>query len=301
VTLLSRDPSRARARARAALLASNPDSPDLATDLALVELARWDPLAEPAPAQALAGRDAVVHLAGESVAQRWSESAKRAIRDSRVLGTRHLVEGLAATADGERPRTLVCSSATGYYGPSGEEPLDEDAPAGSDFLAGVCVEWESQAKQAQALGVRVASLRTGVVLDRSGGALARMLPAFRLGGGGPVASGRQFMPWIHHEDLVSLMLAALRDERYEGAINATAPNPVTNREFARTLGRVLRRPALLPLPGLALRTIFGEMSEILTTGARAMPAKALVLGFSFAHPQLEDALRSTLAPDSASR
>jgi len=276
VTVLSRSPARARAR-----LVDG------------VELAAWDPLAEPAPAAALEGRDAVVHLAGATVARRWSARARREIRDSRVRGTERLVQGLASVR--ERPRVLVCSSATGYYGAAGEEPLDEDAPPGKDFLAQLCVDWEAQARRAADLGVRVVHLRTGVVLDRRGGALARMLTPFKLGLGGPIAGGRQFMPWIHHEDLVALLLAAIGDERFGGAVNATAPEPVANREFARELGRVLHRPALMPLPGPALRAIFGEMSTVLTTGARAMPAKALVLGFGFRHPQLEEALRSALA------
>jgi uncharacterized protein (TIGR01777 family) len=279
VTVLSRDPERARARLR-----SLPGP---------VEAVAWDPLAQPAPAAALEGRDVVVHLTGASVAQRWSERAKRAIRDSRVRGTEHLVAGLAAAS--ERPRTLICSSATGYYGRSGEEPLDEDSPPGSDFLARVCVDWEAQARRAGELGVRVVNVRTGIVLDPAGGALARMLPPFKLGLGGPIAGGRQFMPWIHHQDLIALMLAALRDERYAGPINATAPEPVSNREFSHVLGRVLRRPAIAPLPALALRAIFGEMAMMLTSGARAMPAKALVLGFRFAHPELEEALRAALA------
>jgi uncharacterized protein len=279
VTILSRDPAGARARLQ-----------ELQRE---VEVATWDPLAQPVPAQAVDGRDAIVHLAGEDVGQRWSARAKQAIRDSRVLGTAHLVEGMAAAH--EPPRMLLCSSATGYYGPAGEEPLDEDAPPGKGFLAQVCVDWEAEAQRASALGVRVVSMRTGVVLDARGGALARMLAPFRLGLGGPIAGGRQFTPWIHHGDLVALVLAALRDERFSGPLNGTAPEPVSNREFSRTLGRVLHRPALLPLPGLALRTMFGEMAEILTTGARVMPAKALVLGFRFAHPELEGALRDALS------
>jgi uncharacterized protein (TIGR01777 family) len=276
VTVLSRSPERARAQ-----LAHG------------VALAAWDPVGEPAPAAALEGRDAVIHLAGATVARRWSARARREIRDSRVRGTEHLVQGLAALR--ERPRVLVCSSATGYYGAAGEEPLDEDARPGNDFLAQVCVDWEAQARRAADLGMRVVHVRTGMVLDRRGGALARMLTPFKLGLGGPIAGGRQFTSWIHHEDLVALILTALGDERFGGAINATAPEPVTNREFARRLGRVLHRPALMPLPAPVLRAIFGEMSTILTTGARAVPAKALVLGFGFRHPQLEQALRSALA------
>jgi uncharacterized protein len=279
VTVLTRDPERARAR------------------LGDVEAVSWDLLGEPAPVEALRGRDAVLHLAGEPVAQRWSEKVKRAIRDSRAIGTANLVAGLAQAGEsdpGERPRTLISSSATGYYGPHGEEPLDEDTPAGSDFLAQVCVAWESAAAGAGELGMRVVHARTGVVLDQSGGALAKMLPPFRLGVGGPVAGGEQYMPWVHAQDVVGMMLAALEDERWSGPINATAPDPVPNRVFSKVLGKVLGRPSLLPVPGLALHVLYGEMAEIVTTGARVMPAKPLVLGYEFAYPQLEAALRDAL-------
>jgi uncharacterized protein (TIGR01777 family) len=281
VTVLTRDPARAR------------------TTLGDVQAVAWEPLAQPAPAEALAGRDAVVHLAGAPVAQRWSEAAKRAIRDSRVTGTRNLVAGLAAIAgegDGGRPRTLISSSAIGYYGAHGEEPLDEDAPPGPDFLAQVCLEWEAEAAGASSLGMRVAQVRTGVVLDRGGGALAKMLPPFKLGVGGPVAGGRQYVSWIHAQDVVGMVLAALVDARWSGPINATAPDPVSNRDFSKALGRALGRPSLLPVPGLALRALYGEMAEIVTSGARVMPAKALVLGYEFAYPRLEPALRAALKP-----
>lgn len=280
VTVLTRDPVRAR------------------DTLADVEAVSWQPMSEPAPSAALAGRDAVVHLAGAPVAQRWSEKARRAIRDSRVTGTRNLLAGLRAVDGpgvGPRPGTLLSGSAIGYYGPHGEEPLDEDAPAGHDFLARTCREWEAEAARAGELGMRVVSLRTGVVLDRNGGALAKMLPSFRLGVGGPVAGGHQYVSWIHVEDLVAMMLAALEDERWSGPVNATAPEPVSNRDFSRALGSVLGRPSALPVPGLALRMLYGEMAEVITTGARVVPAKPLVLGFEFRHPHVEEALRSALA------
>jgi uncharacterized protein (TIGR01777 family) len=281
VTALSRDPRRAGAK------------------LAVPAL-HWDPLGEPAPAAGLAGHDAVIHLAGENIAQRWSEQSKRAIRESRVRGTRNLLEGLrglppAGEADGEtRPRVLISSSAIGYYGPHGEEPLDEEAPPGDGFLAQVCAAWEAQAHSATQLDMRVVQIRTGIVLDGDGGALAKMLPPFRLGIGGPVAGGEQYMSWIHRDDLVGLMLAALEDERWSGPINATAPDPVTNRAFAKALGRALHRPSLLPVPGLALRLLYGEMAEIVTSGARVLPAKPLMLGYGFRHPRLEEALDSAL-------
>jgi len=274
VTVLTRDPARARSR------------------LGGVEALAWEPAHEPAPAEALDGRDCVINLAGEPIGQRWSAAARRAIRDSRVTGTRNLLAGMRAAA--AAPRTLVSSSAVGYYGRRGEEPLDEDAPPGRGFLAEVCAEWEAQALRATELGARVVTVRTGVVLDRAGGALARMLPPFRLGLGGPVAGGRQYISWIHLDDLVALMLAGLDHEEWRGPINATAPQPVTNREFSRALGHVLGRPAVLPVPGLALRLLYGEMAEIVTTGARVVPAKPLVLGYEFVHPDLDAALRSAL-------
>jgi uncharacterized protein (TIGR01777 family) len=277
VTVLSRSPERATARLG-------------------VPAVGWDPLSEPAPKQALEGRDAVVHLAGENVAQRWSANAKRAIRESRTLGTRHLVEGLSACASGGgRPAALVSASAIGYYGPHGEEPLDEEAPPGGDFLAQVCVAWETQARAAQELGLRTVQVRTGVVLDPRGGALAKMLPPFRMGVGGPVAGGRQYVSWIHVDDLVGLIRAALSDERWLGPVNGTAPEPVTNRELSRALGRALHRPALLPVPGAALGLLYGEMAQIVTAGARVLPAKPLMLGYEFRHPHLDEALGAALS------
>ncbi len=273
LTVLSRDPRRARSGA---------------------QTVRWDPAGEPAPSAALAGRDAVVHLAGENVAQRWTASAKRAIRESRVTGTRHLVQTLASLADTERPRVLVSASAIGYYGAHGEEPIDEEAPAGTDFLAQTCAAWEAEAQAAEQLGVRVVMVRTGVVLDPDGGALGKMLTPFKLGVGGPVAGGRQYVSWIHADDLVGIVLAAIDSEQWHGPVNATAPEPQRNRDFSKALGRALRRPSLLPVPGAALRLLYGEMAEIVTTGARVLPAKALVLGYEFRYPKLDSALRAAL-------
>jgi len=280
VTILSRDPVRASSKLGA--IGAPP-----------AHAFAWEPSGELAPAHALAGRDAVVHLSGERIDQRWSAKAKRAIWESRVLGTRNLIAALAGVEP--RPHTLVSASAVGYYGSHGEEPLDEEAPAGGDFLAQACVAWEQEAQRAGSLGMRVVTIRTGVVLDRAGGALKSMLPPFRLGLGGPIAGGRQYMSWIHHADLTGIMLAALKDARWSGAVNATAPEPVSNRAFSRALGRALRRPALMPVPAVALRAAYGEMSSVLTSGARVMPAKALVLGYHFSHPQLEEALRAELA------
>jgi len=279
LTVLSRDPASASATLAAAGLES-------------VEIVPWDPLKDPAPAQAIAGREVLVHLAGENVAQRWTARAKEAIRKSRVSGTRHLLDGVRDASD--RPAVLVSASAIGYYGPRGEEPLDEEAPPGDDFLARVCAAWETEAGKGSELGVRVVLLRTGVLLDPAGGALAKMLPAFRLGLGGAVAGGRQYVSWIHRNDVIGIVLAALSDERWTGPVNATAPDPCTNRDFSRALGRVLRRPALLPVPGFALRLLYGEMAEVVTTGARVVPAKPLVLGYRFEQPHLAGALRSLL-------
>ncbi len=257
-----------------------------------VEAAGWDPGTGPAPTAALAGRDAVVHLAGEPVAQRWNDDVKERIMKSREEGTARLVEGLEQ-AD-PRPAVLVCSSAVGYYGPRGDEKITEDTPAGRDFLAGVCVAWEREARRAEELGLRVALVRTGVVLDKDGGALHTMLPPFRLGVGGPVAGGDQYMPWIHADDLVGIYLAALDGSDWSGPVNATAPTPVTNHDFSKALGRALHRPALLPVPALALKLLYGDMAEMVTEGQRAVPERAEQLGFAFAHPDLDEALASAL-------
>ena len=254
----------------------------------------WDPARETAPAAALTGRDAIVHLAGENIARRWSAQAKRAIRDSRILGTRNLVESIAALSRAERPAVLVSGSAIGYYGPHGEEPIDEDVPSGEGFLAQTCKAWEAEAVAAERLEVRVVRVRTGVVLDHDGGALAKMLPPFKLGVGGPVAGGRQYISWIHPDDLIGIVLAAIDDERWRGPINATAPHPQRNRDFSRALGRALKRPSLLPVPAAALKLLYGEMGQIVTTGARVLPARALVLGYEFHYPELDSALRAAL-------
>ena len=280
----SRLVDRLRARGdEVATLSRDPSSPGAV---------RWLPEQEPAPAAALSGTDAVIHLAGENVAQRWSDGAKRRIRSSRELGTRNLVAGIEA-AD-PRPRVLVSSSAVGYYGPHGDEELDERTPAGGDFLAQVCVIWEREAQRAADLGLRVVNVRTGVVLDQGGGALAKMLPFFKLGVGGPVAGGGQYMPWIHVDDVVGIYLAALDGEAWEGPVNASAPEPVTNKTFSRALGRALHRPAFAHVPGLAVKVLYGEMAEIFTKGQRVIPRRAQEHGYAFAHPDLDEALRAAL-------
>jgi uncharacterized protein (TIGR01777 family) len=274
VTVLSRDAERAR------------------SVLGNVDVVVWDPTGTAGPTEALAGRDGVVHLAGEPVAQRWGDMVKERIWTSREAGTRCLVAGLRE-AD-PRPGVLVSASAVGYYGPRGDERLDESADPGDDFLAQVTKAWEAEAAAAEKLGLRVVMVRTGVVLDRAGGALAKMLPPFRAGIGGPVAGGRQYMPWIHLDDLVGIYLAALDGDDWSGPVNASAPEPVTNREFSKALGRALHRPAFAPIPSFALRMLYGEMAEIVTAGQRAVPKRALELGYDFRHPDLDEALAAAL-------
>ncbi|HEY2260979.1 MAG TPA: TIGR01777 family oxidoreductase [Solirubrobacteraceae bacterium] len=258
------------------------------------EVHPWaSPTDEAPPPEALTNTGAVVNLLGEPVAQRWTEAAKRTIRDSRVLATRSLVSALTALPDGERPAVLISQSATGFYGPREDAPLDEQASPGADFLARVVVEWEREAAQA-APALRVVCTRTGVVLSPGAGALAKMLPFFRLGIGGPVAGGQQYVPWVHLDDVVGALLCCLDNADAGGPINVTAPNPVTNAELSRTLGRVLGRPAVLPVPGTALKLLYGEMAEIVTTGQRVVPARLSQLGYAFDHPELEAALRDVL-------
>jgi uncharacterized protein (TIGR01777 family) len=276
VTVLTRDPRRAAARLPEGVIPVT-----------------WEPMVGPAPAEALSGRAGVVHLAGEDVAQRWTSSAKQRIRASREVGTRNLVAGIA-NAD-PRPAALVSGSAAGYYGPRGDEPVDESTPPGNDFLAGVCVAWEREARRAEELVVRVAIVRNGIVLDAHGGALAKMLPFFRLGIGGPVAGGRQYMPWIHRDDEIGLLLQAIDSPGFSGPVNAAAPAAVTNAEFSKALGRALRRPAIMPVPALAIRALYGEMSSIVVTGVRMLPGRVGELGYEFRHTELEEALRGALA------
>ena len=275
-------PSRSRERARRAL------GPE-------VEVAAWEePKVAPPPAEAVRGRDGVVHLLGEPLAQRWSDTAKREIRDSRILSTRNLVAALRELPEAERPPVLVSQSAIGWYGARGDEPVEESEPPGDDFLARVVAAWEAEARAAEELGVRVVTTRTGVVLSPEGGALETMLPPFRLGVGGPVAGGRQYVPWVHLDDVAGAVRFCLVSEAARGPVNVTAPEPVTNRDFSRTLGRVLRRPAVAPVPGLALKLLYGEMAMVVTTGARAVPRRLEELDYEFRRPELEEALRAAV-------
>lgn len=243
-------------------------------------------------ASEVSGAGAVVNLAGESIAaRRWTAAQKRRILDSRVRATRGLVAAIQGAAS--PPPVFVSGSAVGYYGPLGDAAVTEDAPAGSDFLAQVCAQWEREALRAAGDRTRVVCIRTGLVLEKDGGALPQMLPPFRFGAGGPVGSGRQYWPWIHRDDWIAIVRWALGTPTVSGAINATAPAPVTNAEFARALGRAMHRPAFMPAPGFALRLLLGEMADgLLLSGQRAVPATAERLGFQFKYPTVDAALRA---------
>jgi uncharacterized protein len=238
----------------------------------------------------LARYDSVIHLAGANLfGKRWSEAYKREIRSSRVDTTAKLVEAMAAAQ--RKPRVLVSASAVGIYGDQGPSPLQETAKHGDDFLAEVCEAWEREALAAEALGVRVVCLRFGVVLGRGDGALAKMLPPFKLGIGGPIGSGANYMSWIHLQDLCALVLRSVDDNALAGPVNAVAPGACTNKEFSKALGRALHRPAVLPVPTAALRLAFGEVASVLTSSQRCVPERALAAGFTFQFPQIDEALR----------
>jgi uncharacterized protein (TIGR01777 family) len=277
------------------VLSRNPDRARAAVGTIAGSILRWDPLQGPPPSQAFDGVDVVLHLAGESVAEgRWTAAQKARIRDSRVVGTRHLVQGIAQAAT--KPKVLVSASAVGFYGDRGDEELTESAAPGHDFLAGVCVAWEREAAAAEHVGVRVVTARTGIVLGAGGGALAKMLPPFKLGAGGPLGSGRQWMPWIHVADLARLYLHAAETGSIRGPMNSVAPEPVRNSEFTKALGRQLRRPAFMPAPYFGLRLLFGEFASVLFASQRVIPQVAIETGFAFQYPDLAAALREILAP-----
>jgi uncharacterized protein (TIGR01777 family) len=256
-----------------------------------VQLFPWDPMQGPPPAECLRDAEVVVNLAGEPVSQRWNQQVKRRIRESRVVGTRNLVAGM--TEMKRPPATLISSSAVGYYGSQGDRVLNESAPAGTSWLAEVCVAWEKEAQAAAPAGTRVVTVRTGVVLDPRGGALQQMLPPFRVGVGARLGSGKQWMPWIHLADLAALFQFAI-ETPVKGAVNGSAPNPVTNSEFTRELADAIHRPGLFVVPGFALKVLFGEMAEILLGSQRVIPAAAEGAGFAFRYPQLRAALGNLL-------
>ena len=256
----------------------------------------WDVARELPPEEALSGIDAVVNLVGEPLAQRWTEPAKKRIRASRVTATKNLVQALLV--DQPRPRVLVSQSAVGYYGDGGSAVIEETAAPAMTFDAQLCVNWEAAAREVAPAGVRVVILRTGLVLDKRGGLLKVLLPPFKLGLGGPLGGGRQFMPWIHLDDEVGLILWALDNDEVSGTLNATGPEPVTNREFSQALGRVLSRPAVVPVPKIALRFRYGrELAVAATGGQRAVPHRARDLGYQFKYWEVENALRAALEAD----
>jgi uncharacterized protein len=272
---LSRDPERAAA--------GNPR----------VHWQPWVPAIERPPVEAFEAVDGVVNLVGEPINQRWSGGAKKRIIESRRTATHNLVQTIAALD--VKPRVLVSQSAIGYYGDRGEELVDESGAAGAGFAAEVPQQWEAAAREVEGTGVRLVIVRTGLVLDSGGGLLKQLLTPFRLGVGGPIGDGRQYMSWIHLDDEIGVIEWALDDERASGPVNATAPNPVTNRVFAKTLGGVLRRPAVIPVPGFALSAMFGaEAAETFKGGARVLPRRTQDLGYVFRHPELEGALRDLL-------
>ena len=271
---LSRDPGKAKKKV-----------PQLADAFA------WNPVAQQPPGDALDGVEAVVHLAGETVAGRWTAKKKQRIEDSRIIGTRNLIKAFVSAS---RPKVLVSSSAIGYYGDRGDTELAEEARPGNDFLARVCQAWEKEAAGAAELGTRVVIVRTGIVVAAGGGALQAMLPPFRMGVGGPLGSGRQWWSWIHRDDLVRIMQLAIENDEAHGAYNGTAPNPLQQKAFGKVLGKVLRRPAFIPTPVFPLKILLGGFSTELLSSKRVLPYRAQELGFEFRYPELEGALREAL-------
>ena len=253
----------------------------------------WQPEDEPAPVHALESARVVIHLAGEPIAEkRWTEEVKRRIRNSRVIGTRNLVRGIESAE--KRPAVLVCASAVGYYGDRGDEVLDEASPPGQGFLPEVCIEWEGEARRAEEFGVRVVHLRTGMVLSTDGGALAKMLPPFRLGIGGRLGSGDQWVSWIHIADVAGIVMHSIEKESVRGPVNTVAPGIVRNAQFTRELASALDRPAFLPVPEFALNLVFGEMAELLLSSQRVNPRVAVETGYRFRFPEVATALKDLL-------
>jgi uncharacterized protein (TIGR01777 family) len=254
---------------------------------------RWEPTLERPPDDAFEGVDGVVNLVGEKIDQRWTDEAKRKIMETRRAGTRNLVQAIAGLE--RRPKAMVSQSAVGYYGDRGDAVVEESDGPGDSFDAEVAREWEKAAREAEAAGLRLAIVRTGQVLDAHGGMLGELLTPFKLGLGGPLAGGAQYVSWVHVDDEVGILLWALDDEKVSGVLNGTAPNPATNRDFSKALGRALGRPALVPIPGFVLDLKFGtEFGAVLRGGQRAMPKRTLDLGYEFRYPDLDEALRDLL-------
>jgi uncharacterized protein len=265
-------------------------SPERAGHLAVDEMLKWDGQS-PLPQSYLEGVDAVVHLAGEPIADgRWTPERKKRIRDSRILSTRYLVDAMLAAAD--KPAVLICGSAVGIYGDRGDEVLDEQSPAGTDFLAGICKEWEGEASRARTGNIRTVEMRIGVVFANAGGALQKILPPFKMGVGGRLGSGRQWFPWIHIDDIVGLFAFALTNASLNRPLNGTAPEVVTNAEFTRQLGKVLHRPTWFPVPEFGLKFLFGDMAAILLASQRVVPKAVQEAGYKFQYPRLMPALEN---------
>lgn len=253
----------------------------------------WEPTLERPPAAAFENVDGVINLEGEKINQRWTADAKRRIMESRRTGSRNLVGTIAGLE--HKPKVLVNQSAIGFYGDRGDAMVDESAESGEGYDAEVVREWEAAAHEAEAVGVRLVIIRTGHVLDPRGGLLGELLTPFKLGIGGPIAGGRQYMSWIHIDDEVGILLWALDSEKASGTVNSTAPNPVTNREFSHAIGRALGRPASVPVPGFVLDLKFGgEFGRVLRGGQRVMPRRALDLGYKFRYPEIDGALKNLL-------
>ncbi len=256
-----------------------------------IQWTAWEPGQAGTWQEAMDGADGVIHLAGEPIAgKRWSEAQKQRLRESRIDTTRMIVAGIAKAK--QKPKFLINSSAVGYYGPHGDETLTEESPPGSDFLGQLCAAWEAEASKAREQGLRVSLVRTGIVLGKGKGALAKMVPPFKLFAGGRLGSGKQWLPWIHIEDEVGLIDFLVEHEKADGPFNATAPNPVTMDEFCKALGRVLNRPSWAPVPASILSLMLGEMAEMLLTGQRALPQAAQKLGYEFKYPNVLEALES---------
>jgi uncharacterized protein (TIGR01777 family) len=266
-------------------------NPPREIDVTKQEWVAWNPSTKGGWQQALDGVDGIFNLAGEPIAaKRWTDAQKETIKSSRVQSTRALVNAIAIAKD--KPKFLINASAVGYYGARGDETITEDTGPGNDYLSRVCVAWEEEARKAESYGVRVVLVRTGIVLDKGKGALAKMVPPFKVFAGGPLGSGNQWMPWIHIEDEIRLLLFLLENQNARGSFNATAPNPVTMAEFGKTLGNVLNRPSWATVPAGVLTLLVGEMAEMLLNGQRALPQAALKLGYEFRYPTLMPALQS---------